>query len=58
LIGGAERCREKLVSYSTRDAYLDLLESVYNFGRKQLVSLKLPAIEAMRKRNVATKAKS
>lgn len=59
LIRGASRCREKLVSYSTRDAYLDMMEEVYNYGRKQLVSLKLPAIEVMRKRSAVNgKAKT
>lgn len=51
LIGGAERCREKLVPYATRDAYLDMLEAVYNYGRKQMVGLKVAAINAMRERN-------
>lgn len=55
MISCAERCREKLVSYSTREAYLDLLEEVYNFGRKSLVPLKMPAIEAMRKRSAVEK---
>jgi hypothetical protein len=47
----AKRCRDKLVSYSTRDAYLDMLEEVYNFGHQKLVPLKMPAIQAMRDRN-------
>jgi len=51
LIHNAERCRDKLVSYSTRDAYLDMIEMVYNFGRKTLVGLKNEAIMAMRERN-------
>ncbi len=51
MIRGAERCREKLVSYSTRDAYLDMMEEVYNYGRKQLVALKVSALQAMRNRN-------
>lgn len=50
LIANAERCREKLVAYSTKDAYLDMIESVYNFGRKQLLGLKTLAVMAMRKR--------
>lgn len=50
LLANAERCREKLVSYSTRDAYLDMLETVYNFGRKQLVGLKSQAVMALRDR--------
>jgi len=57
LYSGAERCREKLVSYSTREAYLDLLETIYNFGRSRLVALKMPAIEAMRKRNAIAAAR-
>ncbi len=53
LLVNAERCREKLVAYSTKDAFLDMLEEVYNFGRKQLVGLKVAAMMAMRERNVA-----
>jgi hypothetical protein len=53
LIGGAERCREKLVSYSTRDAFLDMLEVLYNFGRRDLFGLKSAALMAMKKRNPA-----
>lgn len=53
MISGAERCREKLVSYSTRDAYLDMFETVYNFGRNKLVGLKSLALMAMRERNPA-----
>ena len=48
---GAERCRDKLVSYSNREAYLDMMEVVYNFGRHKLCSIKIPALEAMRERN-------
>ena len=57
LLQNAERCREKLVAYSNRDAFLDMLESVYNFGRKELVGLKAEAIMTMRNRNATTKAK-
>lgn len=53
LLGGAEQCREKLIAYSTRDAYLDMLEDIYNFRRRQLVGLKSAAIMAMRERNAA-----
>lgn len=51
LVQNAERCRDKLVSYSTREAYLDMLEEVYNFGRKTLLGLKAEATMAMRTRN-------
>lgn len=57
LIANAERCREKLVAYSTRDAYLDMLEAVYNFGRKELLGLKAAATMAMKKRNAVNKNK-
>ena len=50
LIAGAQRNREALVAYSTRDGYLDMMETVYNFGRRQLVPLKINAIQAMRER--------
>lgn len=57
LLHNAERCREKLVAYRTRDAYLDMLEEVYNFGRAKLVGLKAEATMAMRNRNPAKQAK-
>lgn len=57
LIAGAERCREKLINFGTRDAFLAMLEEVYNFGRKQLVPLKIQAISTMRDRNATTKSK-
>lgn len=50
LIQGAARCREKLVSYSTKDAYLAMLEEVYNFGRNKLFGLKSAALMVMRDR--------
>jgi len=55
LIQNARRCRDKLVSYSTRDAYLDMLEVIYNFGRKELLALKVAATMAMRSRSAAPK---
>jgi hypothetical protein len=54
LIQGAARCRERLVSYSTKDAYLAMLEELYNFGRSKLFGLKAAALMAMRERNPAT----
>jgi len=51
LIHSLNRCRDKLAAYSTREAYLDMLETIYNFGRKQLFPLKNEAIMAMRARN-------
>ena len=52
LLRCAKRCREKLGAYSTRDAYLDMLEEVYNFGQKSLVGLKTLAVAAMRARTL------
>ncbi len=58
LLSGARRCRDKLVAYSTRDAYLELLETAYNYGRKRLFPLKNEAVMAMRDRNVSNAAKT
>jgi hypothetical protein len=55
LVQNAKRCREKLVAYSTRDAFLELLETIYNFGRKMQMPLKFAAIAAMRERNPGKK---
>ncbi len=57
LLGNAERCRDKLVSYSTRDAYLDMLEKIYNFNQRRLVGLKAQAVMAMRGRNAVKPGK-
>lgn len=53
LVEGARRCPEKLIAYGTRDAYLSLLEDLYNFGRKSRLAIKIPAENAMRERNRA-----
>lgn len=50
MLANAERCRDRLLSYSTRDAYLDMMEAVYNFGRKELLGLKTAALMAMKSR--------
>lgn len=52
LLQGAKNCREKLVAYSTKDAYLDMLETIYNYKRSNLVGLKSLAMMAMRERSV------
>lgn len=57
LLQNTQRCREKLVAYSTADAYLNMLEEIYNFGRKQLFGLKAAATMAMRDRNPVLKNK-
>jgi hypothetical protein len=60
MLANAERCRERLVSYSTREAYLEMLEEIYNFGRHgpRLVGLKVEAMKVMRERNATVKAKA
>lgn len=57
-ISGAERCRDNLVSYSTRDAYLAMMEDVYNYGRKTLLPLKVNAMQAMKDRSAVPKKES
>jgi len=58
LLHNAAKCREKLVAYSNRDAFLDMLEEVYNFGRSKLVGLRTAAIMAMRERNACKPRKA
>lgn len=59
MISNASKCRDKLASYSTREAYLGMIEEIYNFGRQKLMGIKAAATMAMRERNatVASKAK-
>lgn len=57
MLSCAQRCREKLVAYSTREAYLAMLEDIYNFGRQRKVPLKLDAENAMRARNATVASK-
>lgn len=54
LLRGASRRREKLVSYSTRDASLVMFEELYNLNQKKRVPIKFLAEEAMAKRNAVT----
>lgn len=55
LIDGAKQCRDRLVPFSTREAFLDMMEYVYNFHRQKTIPLKFLATQAMRERNIATK---
>lgn len=54
LISNAQRCRERVEPYSTTEAYLSMLEDIYNFGRAKLYGLKSAAQMAMRERNPRT----
>lgn len=51
IIAGGNRCFEKLQSYSTREAYLAMLEELYNYGRRIAFPLKVNAENAMKERN-------
>lgn len=51
LIRGASSCREKLIPYATKDAYLTMMEDLYNFRSRSLFGLKAAAVTAMRSRN-------
>lgn len=53
MLSGADQCRDKLQSYSTREAYLEMMETIYNYHRKHLVGLKSLALMAMRDRDPA-----
>lgn len=55
LISGAKLCPEKLMGYSKVDAYLTMLEEIYNFKRaaKNLTGLKSMALAATRGRRGA-----
>lgn len=57
LAANAKRRRDMIVPYSTRDAYLKMIEEIYNFGRRELVGVCALAVMAMRERNPATPAK-
>jgi hypothetical protein len=58
MVEGAERCRELLVQYSSRESYVEMLEKIYNFRKSKLVPLKVLATMAMRERNAAHKSKN
>lgn len=59
MIQAANRRRELLVSFSTRAAYLVMLEDVYNYGQpdREKIGLKLMATNAMRERSAVKKPK-
>ena len=53
MVKNAKRCREKLIGYSTREAYLEMMQNLYNYRYAKLVPLKTMAEQAMRSRNAA-----
>ena len=50
MVQQAKKCRDKLAPYSTKDANLDMMEKIYNFGKKTsaLFPLKIEAVKATR----------
>jgi hypothetical protein len=56
-IHNAKKCRDRLIAYSTRDSYLEMIEEIYNRGRQTLLGVKAAATMAMRERNVALNGK-
>jgi hypothetical protein len=51
LTHNVRRCPEKLLKFSTREAYLVMLEDIYNYGRRNRESVKIPAENIMRERS-------
>lgn len=51
LLSGAKRQPERLVNFGTTDAYLSMLEDVYNFGRKVKEPVKIAAENVARAKN-------
>jgi len=57
LVSTASRCPEKLMPYASRDALLQMLQDIYNFGHSKNRPLKFEAEETMKSRNPKEKAK-
>ena len=58
LMQNVVKCREKIIPYSTRDAFLDMLQDIYNFRKRALFPLKIQAIQAGKARNPACSNKA
>lgn len=57
LLTCARRCPEQLMKYGSRDGYLAMLETIYNYGRHAKLPLKFLAENIIRERNPATRNK-
>lgn len=55
LLTNSGRCRDKLVAFRNRDAYLVMFEEIYNYGRHEEIGLKAMAVMAMKERRAANK---
>lgn len=56
-IEGAKKCRSKLINYSDKDSFLQMMEDIYNHNRRTLFPLRIKAIEVMRSRKIGKKDK-
>lgn len=55
IVDGAKRCPEKLVGFSSREGYLQMIEDLYNYGRRTRYPIKVYAENALRARNIGIK---
>ncbi len=55
LFEGLRAHPEAIMTYSTREGYLTMFEKLYNYRKRQLVPLKMRALEELRNRNVFPK---
>jgi hypothetical protein len=46
----AKRRTDKLICYTRREHYLDMIEEIYNYGQKVMLSVKVPAMEISRRK--------
>ena len=53
LVRNAARLPERFMKFATREGALQMLEAVYNYGRREHVGIKVAAENAMRDRNPA-----
>lgn len=51
MIQAVNRCPEKLMTYSTSSALVEMLEDIYNFGRRDIFPLKIEAEKILRQRS-------
>ncbi len=51
LVKGARRCREAIQKYGSRDGYLQMIETLYNYGRRTKEPVKISAENVLASRN-------
>lgn len=55
LLKNMRKCPELLKRYATREAFLEMLEEIYNYRQPNRVPLKFEAVQAMHERNIVTR---